>query len=105
MSRSVRFRRLAKDDLEEIVVYFGLTSAAAGQRFLSRVSATVRLLADQPGMGAKWPVRRKDLQGIRRFPVSDFRSFLIFYVPRDNFIDIVRIIHGVRDIGRAIRAD
>ncbi|MEK6701230.1 MAG: type II toxin-antitoxin system RelE/ParE family toxin [Planctomycetota bacterium] len=104
MNRSVRFRQLAKNDLEEIVVYFGLTSAAASQRFAARVSATLSLLADQPGMGAKWPARRNDLQGIRRFPFSDFRSFLIFYVPRDNFIDVVRIIHGVRDIGKAVRA-
>jgi toxin ParE1/3/4 len=34
--------------------------------------------------------------GIRSFAVM---SWVIFYRPHDEFIDIVRIVHGARDVG------
>jgi plasmid stabilization system protein ParE len=35
---------------------------------------------------------------MRRVPVSGFTTYLPFYVPRGGGIEVVRILHGARDI-------
>lgn len=65
----------------------------AADRLLSRFNEVAALLAGKPGMGRA----RADLApGLRGFPVGDY---VIFYRPIPNGIDIVRIMHGRRDIG------
>jgi toxin ParE1/3/4 len=39
-----------------------------------------------------------DLEGVRRLPVKGFENYLIFYVPRSGGIDVIRVLHGARDI-------
>ena len=36
---------------------------------------------------------------MRRFPVSDgFEKILLFYLPLQGGVDLVRVVHGSRDI-------
>jgi toxin ParE1/3/4 len=37
------------------------------------------------------------LSGLRRWPVREFENVLIFYLPRDDGISVVRVLHGARD--------
>ncbi len=37
-------------------------------------------------------------EGIRRWRVNDFENFLIFYRPIDDGIEVIRVLHGARDI-------
>jgi toxin ParE1/3/4 len=37
---------------------------------------------------------------MRRFPVSRFDNYLIFYLPHENGIDVIRVLHGARDLDR-----
>jgi toxin ParE1/3/4 len=46
--------------------------------------------------------QRPSLRRVRRWPVSGFERWLIFYLPRRDGVDIVRVLHGARDIERAI---
>ena len=39
-----------------------------------------------------------DLAAIRRFAIKGFENYLIFYLPTKEGIEVVRIIHGSRDI-------
>jgi hypothetical protein len=42
---------------------------------------------------------RPELQGMRRFPVSDgFENILLFYFPLHDGVDLVRVVHGSRDL-------
>lgn len=38
------------------------------------------------------------LRGMRRSRVENFGDYLIFYRPVDRGIEVVRVIHGARDI-------
>lgn len=38
------------------------------------------------------------LRKLRRWPVKDFDNWLIFYQPTRDGIEIVRVLHGARDI-------
>ncbi len=34
---------------------------------------------------------------MRRIPVRDFNSYLLFYLPRPDQIEVIRVVHGARD--------
>jgi len=36
--------------------------------------------------------------GLRAWPIDGFRNHLVFYRPTDEGVDIVRVLHGARDI-------
>jgi plasmid stabilization system protein ParE len=42
------------------------------------------------------------LEGLRMFAVSDFEKHLVFYIERPGYIDVLRVLHGSRDIPVAL---
>jgi toxin ParE1/3/4 len=87
-------RAAARRDLVEHAVYL---TAEGGEelagRFLSQAEASCALLLDQPELGSPLVVRDPALISIRKWPVKDFESFLIFYVPHKRGVTIVRVLH------------
>jgi toxin ParE1/3/4 len=86
-------------DVEESAVYIGLDSPTAAMRFLNAVDATMRLLVENPEIGPTRTFDRNELVGVRAFPVRGFDKHLIFYRPTDNGIEVLRVLHGARDLG------
>jgi toxin ParE1/3/4 len=37
-------------------------------------------------------------RNIRQFPVKSYEDYLIFYIPAEDGIDVLRVLHGKRDI-------
>lgn len=73
------------------------------QRFTEAVKTTVRLLAVAPWIGKETDYAHPKLAGIRLFLVrKPFDQHLIFYRVCGNTLDIVRIVHGLRDLPRRL---
>jgi len=85
-------RPLAEADILEIWDYIVDDSLAAADRWVDRLDVQFRLLAAQPMMGR---ARDELAPGVRSFP---FGRYVVFYVPLDGGIDVVRVLHGARDI-------
>jgi toxin ParE1/3/4 len=85
-------RPLAEADILEIWDYIADDSLAAADRWVDRLDEQFRLLAAQPMMGR---ARDELAPGVRSFP---FGRYVVFYVPLDDGIDVVRVLHGARDI-------
>jgi toxin ParE1/3/4 len=85
-------RPLAETDILEIWNYIADDSLAAADRWVDRIDKQFRVLATQPMMGR---VRDELAPGVRSFP---FGRYVIFYMPLDDRIDVVRVLHGARDI-------
>jgi toxin ParE1/3/4 len=98
----VQKREAAKRDLiAQWVWYAENASVEVADRFLEAADQTLNLLSTQPESGSVFLIRRLELQGIRRFPVSGgFEKILLFYFPLEDGIDLVRVIHGSRDLLR-----
>ena len=93
MSR-FRLSEQAKTDLNEIWDYIGIANdnPAAAYRQLETLYEKFTILATQPFMGHA----REDLRtNLRSFAAG---SYIIFYVPIQEGIEVERIIHGSRDI-------
>jgi plasmid stabilization system protein ParE len=77
MISAVTQRPRARLDILEQFVHFGeQESVVLAERYLAAVEAT------------------------SRFRVKGFESYLVFYLPLEAGIDVVRVLHGARDIDR-----
>ena len=99
MRRRISRRPQAEADLTDQFVYY-LTTAGSevAERFLAAVEAAAGRLLETPGIGVKRSFRHPSLQGLRMHPVRGFERHLVFYRERDDGIEIVRVLHGARDI-------
>lgn len=78
-------------------------SVALAQRFIEAVKVTVRLLASHPRIGKEAGYSHPKLAGIRLYLVGrPFDKHLIFYRVSGDVLDIVRVIHGHRDLPRRL---
>lgn len=76
---------------------------ALAVRFAEAVKASVRLLSHHPWIGKETHYRHPKLVGIRFLLVrKPFDKHLIFYRVRDDELDLVRIVHGMRDLPRRL---
>jgi toxin ParE1/3/4 len=73
-------------------------SLQTGLRFYRGAQETFRLLASQPEMGTRAECRSSFLYGMRMFPLKRFPNHLVFYRRVENGIEIIRVLHGARDI-------
>jgi len=44
------------------------------------------------------PFTRPELEGLRSFRVEGFENHFVFYLPRESGIEVVRVLHGARDL-------
>lgn len=97
-------RDSAKRDLiAQWVCYAENAGIDTADRFLGAAAATVSMLAGQPEAGYRLFVRRPELQGMGRFLVSDgFERVLLFYFPLTDGVEVVRVVHGNRDVERLL---
>jgi toxin ParE1/3/4 len=99
MISPVTQRPRARLDLLEQFVYLGEQAGVdLAERYFAAVDATCLQLLDHPQSGILYDSCVAGLKGVRRFPVKDFENYLLFYLPRPNGIDVIRIFHGARDI-------
>ena len=82
----------AEDDLIDIWLYIAHDDPSAADRTLDDIEDKCLLLADQPGLG---PERPDIAFGLRYFPV---RRYLILYREISDGVEIVRVLHGARDV-------
>lgn len=99
MNWGVSQRPRAHLDLLEQFVYVGEQSGVElAERYVAAVDATCLQLSDHPLIGVLYDSGIAELQGLRRFPEKDFGNYLIFYLPHQNGIDVIRFLHAARDI-------
>jgi len=104
MSAKLIIRPQVYWDLDEIAAYVQKDNPQAAIRFLESAEATFDSLAGMPGMGSPYMVRRSKFQDLRCFPVRGFRNYLIFYDRSDTAIEIVRVLHGARNLPAILRS-
>lgn len=76
-----------------------MQSLASANRVLEAIEQKLKLLARHPFAGQARP----DLQpNVHCFPVGKY-DYVIFYRPLDDGIELLRVLHGSRDIPRIFR--
>ncbi len=85
-------RPRAEMDLLDIWDYIADDSIDRADEFLDQVEAKLQTLASNPGLGRR---REELLDGLQSFPIG---NYVVFYREIENGIDLIRVLHGSRDI-------
>lgn len=91
MSRILR-RAAVQEDLKEIWKYIASRNPDRADLFLRDLNKKIEVLGTNPQIGRE---RGEIISGLRSFP---FKSYVVFYFPLPDGIDLVRVLHGARDI-------
>ena len=91
MARVTR-RPQAEDDVLEIWDYIAEDSIVEADRWVDRLDEKLALWATQPMMGR---ARDELAHGIRSLA---FGRYVVLFQPLPDGIDVVRVLHGARDI-------
>lgn len=86
-----------------MAAYIGKDRISAADRFLDAAREAFDFYSRVPLLGAEYPTKNERLKGMRVFRVKGFPNHLAFYFPRDDGIEVVRILHGARDLDAALR--
>ena len=95
----------ARRDVEEAVDYYAEQAGTEiALRFVDAVRDAYRAISSRPGVGSPRYAHELELPGLRSRRITRFPYF-IFYVERDDHIDVWRILHSQRDIPSWISDD
>ncbi len=77
----------------------------ASDRFLRNIQKAFHKIAAMPGIGSPRDFENPELEGLRMFPVPGFPKVGIYYLTTDESVEIVRVLHGARDIASIFRVE
>jgi plasmid stabilization system protein ParE len=96
VSAPFQFTQQATDDLDAIWWFIAQDSRDAADRVELEIVATCRRLAIHPLMGT----RRLDITRlpVRFWTVTKFSNYVIVYRPETTPLQVIAVLHGMRDL-------
>jgi toxin ParE1/3/4 len=91
------YRPQARLDLKQVYRHMAEANPTAAAVLVRLIDTKARLIVQSPHIGQGIPELGASL---RRFPVGDY---LIFYEVTTSGIEVVRILHGARDLETIFR--
>ena len=92
----------AAQDAEEIAEFIAKHSLPSALRFVERLEETLLELPRLPEMGGFFPSTDSRLVGIRIRRIAGFSKYLIFYRTHPGAIEVIRILHGARNLDQEL---
>lgn len=96
---AIRFRPGAREDLRGIWRYVARDDPRAADRLTRAIERKLAPLAANPMLGRARPELRADLRSLAH------RPYVILYRPLDDGIEVVRILHGARDLAALLEEE
>jgi toxin ParE1/3/4 len=92
--------RLAEEDANDIWRLIAEDNPQAAEAFLDAIEKASSLLSATPEIGSPRYFSHPELQGLHLLPLRKFEKYLLFYraMKDEEAVEIVRIVHGARDL-------
>ena len=104
MSRRIVRRRATLEDLiDQTAWYITHAGQAVAVRFVEAAERALEALLATPGIGAPRPRTNPALRDLRMHPVRGFENHLLFFRPIKDGIELIRVLHGMRDIDAILK--
>jgi len=94
----IRKRPQVIRDLIDLATYIAENNLDQSDRFLHGAEETFKQLGLMPQLGKQCQFDNSRLQNIRQIAVKGFKKYLIFYQITAGGVEIIRVLHGSRDI-------
>ncbi|WP_370325526.1 type II toxin-antitoxin system RelE/ParE family toxin [Euzebya sp.] len=96
--RRVVLRQRARRDVEAAIDWYrDDPGQATALRFVDAVEAALAHVGLHPGSGSPRYSVELQIPGLRCWQLASF-PYLIFYVERDDHVDVWRVLHAHRDV-------
>lgn len=105
MSLTPVFRPEAARDLQRHMDYIARRDRRSAQRLYHAIRQTVSRLAEMPGLGGVYGFTDPRVREIRVWQARGFDNYLIFYLPRETELLVIRVLHAAQDIDGIFAAD
>lgn len=102
MTKRIIIRPKASQDLDDHFAYLAERNRETAFQFFDAARLSIAQLARMPGLGSPYPTSQYRLQGLRKWAVKSFRKYLIFYIEREDTIEVVRILYAAQDISNIV---
>ncbi len=90
-------------DLIDIAYFISSRSDPdTAERVVKHILGTYTKLSENPGLGVIRDFGRPHLRAMRMIPVSDCPNYLVFFKVEDDQLQVIRVLHGARNIERLI---
>lgn len=97
-SKSVVPRRQANRDIDQALAhYLGENAIRAALGFIDALAQAYAHISRSPASGSPHYAHELNLPGLRSWPLAGY-PYLVFYVERNDYIDVWRVLQGQRDI-------
>lgn len=98
MKRPVRLRSAAEADVADCARFLQDKSLEAAIHFLDAFDASLSLLERSPEIGGICRFKNRAFDGVRVWAITGFKNYLIFYRILSDELEVIRVLHGARDL-------
>ncbi len=103
----VVYRQAASDDVVRQFRYYLVDQNVPeiATRFTEALQRTIEKLREHPLVGARCRLGKPELENLRSWPVAGFESIRIYYLAYHDAIQVIRVLHGKRDLKRILERE
>jgi toxin ParE1/3/4 len=98
MTYRLRILPAADADVDEAALFIARDNFDAAMRFYDAVDMTYRQIRAHPTRWPRYELPEPRLANLRKRAVFGFRNYLVFYEVGGDVVEIIRVLHGARDI-------
>ena len=97
-AKPVVLSKRARRDIDEAWRHY-LTEAhpKVAEGLIDELQSAFALLGRQPGIGSSRYAHELNIPSLRSWPIKRY-PYLLFYFEHEETIDLIRVLHGARDI-------
>ena len=89
-----------EEDLADIYLFISKDDLEAAGRVIDAVIETFDLLVREPNAGVLYRTENSKLRGVKMMPVARYRNYLVFYRTAADYVRILYVVHGARNLVR-----
>jgi len=105
MTYRLRIYPAADADVDDAALFIAEDSLDAALRFYDAADETYRQIREHPTRWPQYELDHPKLANLRKRSIVGFGNFLIFYRVQGRVVDIIRVLHGARDIPTVLLGD
>ena len=98
----VQLRRAERDAREIVARYLAEAGEGRAVDFAQALDRAMDRISRHPAAGSPRYARELGLPGLRFVTLGRY-PHLVFYIERENRVDVLRVLHGGRDIPASMR--
>ena len=98
MKKPVKVSPLAESDIDNYANYIAKDNIDAALRFFDAVQVAYEKIEEFPAIGSPRYSHLRSLDNARVWAIPKFENYLVFYVERQNYIFVIRVLHSSMDI-------